>query len=94
MDWMKKYLESMDNKLDRIDSRMDTIEKEQVKLSEVAKGQAEDLKVHIQRTNALEDKLVPIHNKYHQFIGVSKFIVGTGIFLGIVKIILELIKFH
>lgn len=66
--------------LDRIDGRLDVIEKVQVK-------QASDIEHHIQRTDLLQDQLEPIYKTYLQGVGIVKLIALAATIFGMIEAI-------
>ena len=70
--------------LDRIDGRLDVIEKVQVK-------QAADIEHHIQRTDLLQDQLEPVYKVYLQGMGIAKLVALTGALFGIIQAIKSLL---
>jgi len=57
----------IEDKLDRLDSRMDTI-------SEHLAAYNEQLKIHIQRSDSLEEAFIPVRDKVNQGVGALKLI--------------------
>lgn len=88
---MEKKLEAIENKVDRLDERLDTIEKVLIK-------QELNLEIHIKRTNLLEESvellrqdLRPVERHVDYIHGALKFIGIVSLIVGIFVAIKDLI---
>ena len=80
----KDPLERVLEKLDKLDDRLDSVDKTLVK-------QEENLKEHIRRTELLEEELKPIKKHIGHMEGALKLFGGIGLLLGIVTGILKIL---
>lgn len=70
-------LKRIEDKVDKLDSRLDVID---ITLTK----QGNDLSYHIKRTDILESQISPIRDSYQQLMGVVKFIGFLGLLVSIV----------
>jgi hypothetical protein len=70
---------SVDDKLDKLDSRLDDIDKTLIR-------QEGHLKDHIRRTELLEEEVHPIKAHVHQLRGATKLVVIVSSLVGLVAL--------
>lgn len=76
----------MENKLDRIEGKISSID---MSISEIKT----DLKYHIKRTDLLEIEIKPLKEKYLQLEGVMKFMAAVFAIVAFVECLIK-IKYH
>lgn len=81
---MDEPFKTLDTKLDKLDERLDSVDKTLVR-------QHEQLKYHIQRTNLLEAKFEPVEKHVNMVHGALKLIGATAAFAAILAFIRSLI---
>ena len=84
---------SDDNRLERIENKIDKLDDGVSELKVVAAGNLESLKAHMQRTLLLEQIVLPIEKKYQQVIGIGKFVGFVALVAGIVESIVLLLAY-
>lgn len=86
MDYEKELLQEMSKSLERLDTSVDSIN---VTLA----VQAEQLKTHIKRSDALEEQLKPIQQHVNRVNTLMLLLGGILALLGAVKTIIEIVQF-
>lgn len=83
---------SSDEKLIRIENKIDNLSDKIASIDVTLAAQHESLKYHIKRTDLLEKELTPIKKHSVMFQGMLKLLVYVGIVAGIIEAIVKLSK--
>lgn len=77
---IKDDIHKLDNKVDKLDERLDKIDTHLAVYNE-------QLKIHIKRTELLENDVAPIKDHVSKINGALKLLASSGIILAIIKLI-------
>lgn len=80
------------HKLDKIDDKIDKIQEKISSIDVTLAAQHESLKIHIKRTNLLEQKIEPVERHVHAVNTVLKLVGFMALVIGVIEGILKL--FH
>lgn len=83
----------MDDRLERIESKLDKVVDEIGEIKETTAKQQVSLDYHIKRTDLLEKKLEPVEEHVQLVSSVFKVIGGLAIIAGIVSVIFQILSY-
>ena len=81
---MKDFTKMIEAKLDKLDHRLDSVDKTLVR-------QEENLKEHMRRTALLEEEVQPIKAHVHQLRGAGKFLALASSAIGILAVLYKVL---
>lgn len=83
----------MDDRLERIENKLDKVVDEIGEIKETTAKQQVSLDYHIKRTDLLEKKLEPVEEHVHLVSSMFKIMGGLAVIAGIVSVILEILSY-
>jgi hypothetical protein len=81
-----------DQRLDRIENKLDSVNSHISSIDMTLAGQAVDLKEHVRRTNLLEEKVIHIDAERSEFKGAIKFLKIVGVLVAVAEGIRHLMR--
>jgi hypothetical protein len=84
-DRLLALLERIDNKIDKMESRLDSVDVRLAKYNS-------ELEFHIARTNQIEDQLLPIVSHVEQIRGVVKLVGIVAAFIGLIATVYGVLR--
>ena len=83
----------MDDKLERIENKLDRVVDQIGEINETTAKQQVSLEYHIKRTDLLEKKLEPVEEHVNLVSSLFKIIAGIAVLAGIVEVALQVMHY-